>query len=84
MNVLDIVKAYLEANGYDGLYNEWGECACLVSDLAPCALISTDCAAGMKGPCDCGDHDWHIVAREAAGGGDTANTVDRPYTREDF
>ena len=46
---LDIIKSYLTENGYDGLYNSNGECACELSDLAPCGdLYATDCAAGYK------------------------------------
>ena len=39
MTVLEIVKLYLEANGYDGLYDD--DCGCGKDDLAPCAGI--DC-----------------------------------------
>ena len=46
---LDIIKSYLTENGYDGLYNSNVECACELSDLAPCGDISaTYCAAGYK------------------------------------
>jgi hypothetical protein len=37
VTVLKIVKAYLEANGYDGLYYIEDECGCYKDDLAPCA-----------------------------------------------
>lgn len=58
-SVQEIVLDYLEANGFDGLYTE-GECACDKSNLAPCLGDSMWCLAGYKGPCDCGDHDYHI------------------------
>ena len=46
MEVRDIVKKYLEDNGYDGLY-EPGECACKIDDLAPCGSESVwYCTAG--------------------------------------
>lgn len=59
--VLEIVRAFLVAGGYDGLYSP-GECGCLVDDLAPCISIQPDCIAGYRCACpaDCGDHDWHI------------------------
>lgn len=59
--VVDIVAEYLEANEFDGLYSEDGECACLTHDLAPCGNIGELCQAGYRVSCDCGDHDFHIV-----------------------
>lgn len=77
--VLEIIAAWLRANGYDGLYSEL--CGCEVDDLAPCALdsdIPTDCKAGYKHACTkaCADDetghepyevipgDWHIGPRK--------------------
>ncbi len=60
MTVIKIVEQYLRQNGYDGLYNENGECACKTDGLVPCEQIGDDCCAGYLAPCDCGDHDWHI------------------------
>jgi hypothetical protein len=51
MTTQEIVKQYLEANGFDGLFQE-GECACLLSDLMPCDEIHSDCEAGYRIPCD--------------------------------
>lgn len=51
MDVGDIVQEYLEANGYDGLCQEEGECACELGDLAPCGQIEMGCIAGHKVPC---------------------------------
>ena len=51
MTVEDIVRAYLEEHGYDGLYNEDAECACLASDLFPCCGEPDHCEAGYR--CDC-------------------------------
>ena len=64
MNVLQIVKQYLEASSFAGLYNEDAECACVIADLAPCGEMSQTCQAGIlvKCPRGCGDHDWHIVS----------------------
>lgn len=50
--VLDIIREHLTANGYDGLYNTDGECACELSDLAPCGGITGECRPGHKIPCD--------------------------------
>lgn len=63
MNVREIIKKHLEDNGFDGLYNTDGECACLKDDLLPCQDDSQECEPGYKGPCngsfcdgDCGFH----------------------------
>lgn len=67
--VMDIVKDRLQADGYCGLVNYPGECACKTDDLAPCGEIDGDCEAGYSEPCtDACDHesgfssdpDWHI------------------------
>lgn len=61
MEVKAIVRLYLTANGFDGLFNGDADCACLTDDLEPCGGMSSQCAAGYKAPCDCGEHDWHIT-----------------------
>lgn len=62
MTVIEIIEAYLLEHGYDGLYNSDGECACKLGELIPCDSCFADCQPGHLAPCDCGDHDWHIVA----------------------
>ena len=64
MNVVDIVREYLKANQYDGLFNECGECACGLADLNPCGELNGDCQPGYKHRCDCGDHDFHIEEKK--------------------
>ena len=70
MDVGDIIKKYLEENGFDGLYSPAGDCACENSDLFPCCESPTNCKPGHKLPCDpatCnldGKCDWHIGERE--------------------
>jgi len=59
LDVLNIVRKYIEENDFDGLHND-AECACESPDLAPCGAIGENCTVGYKVPCDCGDHDWHI------------------------
>ena len=67
--VTDIVREYLVARGYDGLYSESGECACLHSDLAPCGCVQVDCRPGYRATCQpdaeercesCSEGGWHI------------------------
>ena len=48
MNVEQIVREYLETNGYDGLFNENGECGCDLEDFMPCGFQETLCVAGHK------------------------------------
>ncbi len=63
--VLEIVKAFLETNGYDGLVEEYGECACEIADLAPCGQLGHNCSAGYRTtevPEGCeGGADFYIV-----------------------
>ncbi len=56
MTVTEIVKKYLEKNGYSGLVNIDEECGCENKDLFPCCGDSdfSDCEAGYKRYCkDC-------------------------------
>lgn len=56
-NLEGLVSDWLKKNGYDGLYNTCGECACLSSDLAPCENPNFDrCKAGyIQDPAGYGD-----------------------------
>jgi len=67
-NVKEIVKKYLDDNGFTGLYDEHGECGCEINDLAPCSEMRESCCAGYKVDCteEC-EHElgwteclWHI------------------------
>ena len=64
--VKEIVKEYLEKNGYGGLLKD--ECDCRTSDLFPCGEACEECKAGIEvRGCSplCGEGcDWHIVERE--------------------
>ncbi len=62
--VFTIITDYLREHGFDGLYNEAGECACELALLVPCEALNAECSPGIKTTCDCGDHDWHISKRE--------------------
>lgn len=55
----DIVRQWLFANGFDGLYTD--ECGCARHDLMPCDSGSMQyCQSGHLRPCDCGEHETHI------------------------
>ena len=57
--VIEIIKKNLIEEGFDGLYNEDLECACLVDDIEPCGEIKGDCTAGYKHPGD-DEYDFYI------------------------
>ncbi len=64
MTIKEIVKDYLDENGYDGLYDQDAECSCEKDDLFPCDSPMPNCITGYKGPCDCEEeHDFHIGPR---------------------
>lgn len=64
MTCKGIIKAYLSANGYDGLAGNY--CGCLIDDLIPCEQDFSQCVPGYKVPCDSetceegGGCLWHI------------------------
>ena len=76
--VSEIVAEYLERNGYDGLFNSSGECACKLGDLFPCYSESTCfCQAGHLIPCpgpegceaaEYGECSFHIGPKKRLGG----------------
>lgn len=45
MNVKKIVKKYLTAHGFDGLYQS-DDCSCPIHDLMHCDQLWCDCTAG--------------------------------------
>jgi len=51
MNIYDIIRRYLEDNGFDGLVSEDYECGCILDDFAPCELMN-NCVAAYKWPGD--------------------------------
>ena len=46
MNVIEIVKEYLQKNNYDGLAGD--DCGCELGDLMPCDGTYETCEAGHK------------------------------------
>lgn len=51
MTVYDIVKQYLQDNGYDGLCNKDHECGCWIDDLLCCDEIGMNCEPAYRAPC---------------------------------
>jgi len=62
MRVIEIVKAHLVANGFDGLVQEDAECGCLCDDLVLCGGDFSTCEPGYRGIDESGDDasDWAI------------------------
>ena len=50
MNVKEIVLDYLSKNGFEGLFDDSGECGCELSDLMPCGEGGSACEPGYKLP----------------------------------
>ena len=60
-SVYEIVKTYLQENGFDGLYNSELECGCPISNLNPCGDMKNDCTAGYEVKAPPGDDcDYYI------------------------
>ncbi len=79
MRVIEIVKAHLVANGFDGLVSSNGECGCKADDLAPCGDVQSGCEGGYVGVSTEDPGEWGIyrtqeaarASRAASGGGKT-------------
>lgn len=52
MTVKELIKKYLEENGFDGLCSD--DCGCGIDDLFPCGEIPDDCVPAYK--CNCDHH----------------------------
>lgn len=66
--VQEIVAAYLRMNGYDGLFNEWSQCACKPDEFMPCDGQVDQCKPGYEVICNGCDLDdephFHIMAKK--------------------
>lgn len=66
MKVIEIVKAHLVREGFDGLVQTDAQCGCLLDDLAPCGGVGHDCEAGYRGAdLDGNPGDWAIYRTKA-------------------
>jgi hypothetical protein len=48
--VKEVVRSFLEDNGYDGLFNSEFDCGCDLEELMPCEDYFSDCECGYKHP----------------------------------
>ncbi len=58
MNVGEILKRYLDENGFDGLCCE--DCGCSKNELFPCSCPWESCEPGYKWPSEDPDCDFEI------------------------
>ena len=70
MNIYDIIREYIEKNGYDGLVSE--ECGCVLGDLAPCEMMD-DCEPAYKWP---GDEESAFYMRTVKPAGEENNLLE--------
>lgn len=73
--VKDIVKEYLKENGYDGLYNEAGDCACKLDNLFVCDQVGTECSAGYLQPSDDDSEYEFVIGKVNHGCTETKTTI---------
>jgi hypothetical protein len=55
MNTKEIIRKYLQDNGFDGLWNQDDECGCEITDLCPCGNSFEFCEPGYKRPGEIGE-----------------------------
>ncbi len=65
MNVKQIVLEYLEANGFDGLYDSDAECGCHRDHLMPCGEGADVCCPGYARPDPSGEEKFVIGPEKA-------------------
>ena len=66
MNVREIVKKWLEDNGYDGLQHK-ADCGCQLSDLIPCDEDCSECTPGyLRKGLDGEECDFYIMPDKQA------------------
>lgn len=57
--VIEILRAHLQASGFDGLVAVGAECGCLCADLAPCRSDFGQCEPAYRGADLSGERgDW--------------------------
>jgi len=64
--IKEMIREYLEKNGYDGLSCPWAECGCEINDLMPCDGPEKDeCFAGHRVEDPTGEVDYLIFPGKA-------------------
>jgi hypothetical protein len=65
VTVATIVRDYLKAHGFDGIFNVDDGCDCGAEDLCPCSTPMDQCRPGVKVVGE--DGFWRIEARQPKG-----------------
>lgn len=67
MKLIEIVKAHLVAQGFDGLVQADADCGCLLDDLVPCGEDCSSCEPAYRGmDLDGNPGDWAMYRTKAA------------------
>jgi hypothetical protein len=67
LTVKEIVRRFLVKEGFEGLFEDDGECACKLDDLMPCdgEYYIGSCEVGYIVPCEEGEEEYNFcVGRE--------------------
>lgn len=62
---IEILKDYLQANGYDGLAYPFTDCGCRVCELQPCGEDFSNCVPAYEGEGDDGGWGMYVSKEEA-------------------
>ena len=64
MDLQEMVKQWLSAHGYDGLFNPDDECGCAHENIMACGNPSPCCEPGYQRPGPSGEYDFIIGPRK--------------------
>jgi len=62
--VIELVKKHMEDNGFEGLLQEDGECACKLDDLVPCDQNPMYCKFGYVTRDPSGEFDFLVTTKK--------------------
>lgn len=79
--VIEIVKAHLVAEGFDGLVSEDSFCGCALDDLVPCGEDCSGCRGGYRhfDPRSLGGESWAMWGQKEPPTLDQWSTVEAEW-----